>query len=84
MGTGMSYMVASAMWRIGHPPVIVGSAAHLWGYFKSMVQRKPRYGDAAFRRFLNRYQWACLLRGKKRATREFDTAGEALWRRAHR
>jgi len=83
MGTGVSYMVASAMGRMGHPPIIVGSAAHLWGYFKSMVQRKPRYGDAEFRRFLNRYQWACLLRGKRRATRDFDAAGEAVWRRAH-
>jgi glycosyltransferase involved in cell wall biosynthesis len=80
MGTGAAYMVASAMWRLGHPPVVVGSAAHLWGYFKSMAQRKPRYGDAEFRRFLNRYQWACLLRGKKRATAEFNAAGEAVWK----
>ena len=47
--------------------VVLGSLAMVWGYFKSMIQRKPRYGDAAFRRFLRRYQWGCLLRGKRRA-----------------
>jgi hypothetical protein len=83
MGTGVWYMMASAAARLGHPPVVVGSAAHLWGYFKSMIARKPRYGDKAFRQFLNRYQWSCLRRGKNLATRDFDAAGEAVWRKAH-
>jgi glycosyltransferase involved in cell wall biosynthesis len=83
MGTGVAYMMASAIGRVGHPPVVMGSAAHLWGYFKSMIERRPRYGDAAFRTFLKRYQWACLAHGKERATRDCDAAGEAVWRRAH-
>src|SRR5205809_2209515 len=52
MGTGPSYMIASALFRMTRPPIFVGGLAMLWGYFKSMIQRKPRYGDAKFRRFL--------------------------------
>ena len=79
MGSGPIYMLASAMHRLAHPPVVVGSIAMLWGYFKSMVQRKPRYGDLEFRRFLRRYQWACLLRGKTRATAELNQRQSVLW-----
>ncbi len=79
MGTGPVYMLASALYRLGHPPIIMGSAANLWGYFKSMATRQPRYGDAAFRQFLNRYQWACLLRGKSVATAELNARQSGIW-----
>jgi hypothetical protein len=44
--------------------------AMLWGWIKSALQRKPRYEDAEFRRFLRRYQSRVLLLGKKRAIEE--------------
>ncbi|HET6598430.1 MAG TPA: glycosyl transferase family 2, partial [Burkholderiaceae bacterium] len=53
-------------------PRVLGSLAMIWGWVKSALQRKPRYGDAAFRRFVRRYQWRALLVGKKRATAEFE------------
>jgi len=46
---------------------VIGSAAMMWGWIKSALQRQPRYGDAEFRRFLRRYQWRALLMGKKSA-----------------
>jgi hypothetical protein len=52
----------------------------LWGYVSSAVRRRPRYGDAAFRRFLRRYQMQCLLRGKASATRRLNEAQEPVWR----
>jgi poly-beta-1,6-N-acetyl-D-glucosamine synthase len=80
MGTGISYLLASALFRLGHPPVILGSAAMLWGYFRSMLARTPRYGDAEFRRFVRRYQWRCLLQGKNRATRAINERQAPRWR----
>jgi hypothetical protein len=68
MGTGLTYMTASAVFRMAHPPYILGGLAMWWGYLRSAGQGKPRYDDPAFRRFLRRYQWACLIRGKNRAT----------------
>ncbi|WP_292450479.1 glycosyltransferase [Methylibium sp.] len=70
MGTGFFYMLASALFRVREAPVVVGSAAMLWGWLKSALQGKPRYGDLAFRRFLRRYQWRALMVGKERALAE--------------
>src|SRR5207237_693504 len=50
MGTAPAYMFASAVFRMTRPPIGVGGLAMLWGYFRSMLQRKQRYGDAQFRR----------------------------------
>lgn len=80
MGTGLAYMTASALYRMTRPPKILGGAAMLWGYVRSMVARKPRYQDREFRRFLRRYQWDCLLRGKERATQRVNQRQASRWR----
>jgi len=80
MGTGISYLLASALFRLGHPPAVLGSTAMLWGYFRSMLVRRPRYGDAEFRRFVHRYQWRCLLQGKARATQAINQGQAPQWR----
>jgi poly-beta-1,6-N-acetyl-D-glucosamine synthase len=67
MGTGFLYMAVSAASRLNQKPYVLGSLAMLWGWLKSALQRKPRYEDAAFRKFLRRYQWRALLFGKRRA-----------------
>lgn len=67
MGTGFLFMTASALYRINEKPYVLGSLAILWGWIKSALQRKLRYDDAEFRKFLRRYQWRSLLVGKKRA-----------------
>jgi glycosyltransferase involved in cell wall biosynthesis len=76
MGTGLAYMLASAAFRMAQRPYVVGGAAMLWGYLRAAMRRLPRYEDAAFRRFLRRYQRDALLRGKAAATRALD----ASWR----
>jgi len=79
MGTTPAYMIAAAAYRSTRPPVIVGGIAMLTGYFGSMLRKETRYGDAEFRRFLRRYQWACLLRGKSRATAEVHAERASVW-----
>ncbi len=78
MGTGFLYMAASAINRLNERPYVLGSLAMLWGWLKSAIQRKPRYGNEEFRRFLHRYQMRALLFGKRRAIeqihREHSTA----------
>ncbi len=74
MGTSPLYMAVSAVFRMAHPPFFIGGLAMFWGYVKSALQKKPRYGDMAFRRFLRDYQWQCLVMGKKRATERLDAA----------
>ena len=79
MGTGFTYMLASCIFRLFHPPILLGSSAMMWGYLKSAFTGQPRYGDADFRRFLRRYQWACLLKGKNRATDELNDKQAPQW-----
>jgi len=79
MGTAIPYMIASSMFRMTRPPLVIGGIAMLWGYFKSMITRAPRYDDPKFRSFLRRYQYACLVMGKKRATDRVNARQSANW-----
>lgn len=79
MGTGLGYMTASAVFRLTRPPVLIGGLAMWWGYVRSMLKREPRFGDAAFRRFLRRYQRDCLLHGKNAATARLDQRQASAW-----
>lgn len=70
MGTGLGFILASAIYRMTQRPYVLGGLAILLGWTKSALQRKPRYSDPEFRRFLRHYQWRALLVGKKRALDE--------------
>ncbi len=83
MGTAPLYYLASAAFRAFEHPALIGSAAMLWGYARSAVLRLPRYDDAAFRRFLRRYQYACLWRGKAAATAALNEQQRAVWEATH-
>ena len=79
MGTWPPFLIASAVFRIPLHPVLLGSAAMIWGYFKSAYRGEARYDDLAFRTFLRRYQRACLLHGKREATRRMNEAQAPVW-----
>lgn len=83
MGTGLLYMTAACVFRVAHPPVVIGAAASWWGYVRSMLRRDARYDEPQFRSFLRRYQWNCLLRGKARATQMVDERQAAVWAARH-
>lgn len=70
MGTGLLFMIASAIYRMNQKPYVLGSMTTFWGWAKSALQGKSRYEDAAFQVFLRRYQWRALLVGKRRAIDE--------------
>jgi biofilm PGA synthesis N-glycosyltransferase PgaC len=79
MGTGPIYMLVSGFYRMTRPPIVVGGIAMLWGYFTSVLTRKPRYDDPDFRRFLRDYQRDCLLHGKTRATEAVNSRQATKW-----
>ena len=79
MGTTPAYLLASAAYRMTRPPLLLGGLAMLIGYFRSMLQGEPRYGDEEFRRFLRDYQWACLLHGKARALKALNARQASRW-----
>lgn len=79
MGTGLVYMTASSVFRMLHPPYIVGGLAMWWGYVKSMLQGQTRFDDAELVTFIRDYQWQCLIKGKARATAELNKRQAAVW-----
>lgn len=74
MGTGFMYLALSALSRLNQRPYLFGSLAIMWGWIKSAAERKPRYENLEFRRFLRRYQMRALLVGKRRAVAEITMA----------
>lgn len=79
MGTSLVYMSASAVFRLFHPPYLIGGMAMWWGFVKSLVQRKPQFEDVALRNFIREYQFQCLMKGKKKATIELNTRQQQVW-----
>jgi hypothetical protein len=79
MGTSLAYMTASATYRMSRPPLVVGGLAMWWGFVRSMLTGVERFDDPEFRRFLRRYQWLGLLRGKAFATARTNEERAALW-----
>lgn len=83
MGTAPLYHVVANASRVTTHPVVIGSVAGLWGYFRSLWQGLPRYQDTEFRHFLRSYQHTCLRKGKRAATAQFNAERAALWHAAH-
>ena len=83
MGTSPLYYLAVAIYRLPAHPVLIGSVAMLWGYFRSWLKGLPRYDDLEFRRFLRSYQHACLRMGKRAATARVDAERAHLWHASH-
>lgn len=79
MGTSLAYMTASALYRMTRPPLIIGGLAMWWGYMKSLLVRKERFDDDEFRRFLRKFQWQCLLHGKRKTTAKCDEKSAIRW-----
>jgi glycosyltransferase involved in cell wall biosynthesis len=83
MGTSPLYYMAVVIYRLGSYPIVLGSAAMLWGYLKSWYAGLPRYNDLEFRRFLRSYQRACLRLGKEAATAQFNAERAKIWHASH-
>jgi len=79
MGTDFVYMCVSSLYRMTRPPLLVGGLAMWWGYVSSWLRGEARLEDPEFRRFLRRFQWSMLTRGKARATRRVESAQASAW-----
>jgi biofilm PGA synthesis N-glycosyltransferase PgaC len=80
MGSAPLYFLMSAVFRLTKHPAILGSVASVWGFFSSALRGVPQYDDLAFRKFLRKYQYACLRMGKRRATLLTNQRQESIWR----
>ena len=79
MGTDPLFMAASALYRMAHPPYLLGGLAMFWGYARAWLRGVPRHGDAELRAFIRAYQRRALRVGKARATAEIEAARAPHW-----
>ncbi|MBV5330361.1 MAG: glycosyltransferase family 2 protein [Chlorobium sp.] len=79
MGSSFVYMTLASLYRMSRPPVLLGGLAIWWGYVYSLITNKGQLNDPAFRKFLRQYQWACLLKGKTKATEHYNQESIPRW-----
>jgi len=74
MGSDPLYFVATALYRMAHPPYFLGGLAMLQGYFAALARGEARIDDAELVAFIRRYQRRALQVGKARAVAEIEAA----------
>lgn len=79
IGAAPIFVLATAVNKITHKPMVIGSAATLWGYARSWIKGLPRIEDRNFRSFLRRYHRTMLLHGKMKTVEMFDRETANAW-----
>lgn len=79
MGSDLFYFTATCVYRLAHPPFILGGLATWWGYVKAALSGRPRYQDTELVAMIRAYQRRALLLGKRRATQEIEAAHAGNW-----
>ena len=79
IGADPIFVLATAVNKVTHKPMVFGSLATLWGYTRSWLKGLPRIEDPKFRSFLRRYHRTMLLGGKARAVEKYDRETANLW-----
>ena len=79
MGSDPVYFMATAVFRMAHPPYGIGGLAMAWGYLRAWLQRRPQHGDPELRAFIRTSQRRALLVGKARAVTEIEGRRKAVW-----
>lgn len=70
MGSDFWFFTASCIFRMGHPPYVIGGLASWWGYIKAWAAGAEQHSDRELRGFIRAYQRRALRIGKSRATAE--------------
>jgi glycosyltransferase involved in cell wall biosynthesis len=74
MGSDPFYFTATAIYRIAHPPYLIGGLATWVGYMRAWLTRQKQHDDVELRKFIQAYQRRALKVGKHRAIAEIDAA----------
>ncbi|MEM6742405.1 MAG: glycosyltransferase family A protein [Pseudomonadota bacterium] len=79
MGSDFLYFTATCLFRMAHPPYLIGGLATWWGYVRAWATSAPQHGDEDLKRFIRSYQRRALRIGKARAVQEIDAAQAPVW-----
>ena len=79
MGSDFAYFTATCLFRMAHPPYVIGGLASWWGYVRAWMRGAEQHGDAELREFVRAYQRRALVVGKSRATAEVVARQTPVW-----
>ena len=79
MGSNFWFFTASCVFRMAHPPFVLGGLASWWGYVRAALQGVAQHDDAELRAFVRAYQARALRVGKGKATAEIVARQQGVW-----
>jgi len=82
MGSDPIYFTATALWKMTHPPYVLGGLATLQGYITSWWKGEPQYDNVEIRQFVRAYQRSVLVRGKSKTVAQIEADRASVWRGA--
>ena len=82
MGSDPLYFLATGLYRMAHPPYVLGGLATIQGFLGAWLRGAARHQDAGLRDFIRAYQRRALRVGKARAVAEIEASRGAAWRGA--
>ena len=72
MGSDPLYFLATGLYRMIHPPYVLGGLATIQGFLGAWLRGEKQHGDAELRRFIRAYQRRALKVGKAKAVLEIE------------
>ena len=79
MGSDPLYFLATGLYRMAHPPYVLGGLATIQGYLGAWLRRAGQHGDTELRDFIRAYQRRALKVGKSRAVAEIEAEAARRW-----
>lgn len=79
MGSDFAFFTATCLYRMAHPPYVIGGLATWWGFVRAWLRGVPQHGDSELRAFIRAYQRRALRVGKRRAIAEIEAALAPRW-----
>jgi biofilm PGA synthesis N-glycosyltransferase PgaC len=79
MGSAPLFFTATCIFRMAHPPYVLGGLATWWGYAKAALAREPQQSDPELAAFIRAYQRRALIVGKGKAIAEIDARQASVW-----
>lgn len=79
MGSNFLFFTATCVFRMAHPPLVVGGLASWWGYVSAALKGTAQQEDKELRAFIRAYQRRALFVGKSAATAEIVARQTPVW-----
>lgn len=79
MGSDPLYFTATALWKMTHPPYVLGGLASLQGFVAAWWRGDAQFDNPEIRAFIRAYQRNALFKGKARSVADIEASRAAVF-----